>query len=189
MRLDPRTLLAAYTQGLFPMAHPDGRIYWYDPHPRAILPLEGFHVSKRLDRTIRQERFTIRIDHDFRGVMEGCADREETWINGEIIDAYVALHRLGFAHSLETRRDGKLVGGIYGVSIRAFFAGESMFSRERDASKVALVTLARRLRARGFQLFDVQFTNPHLEQFGIMEIPRRQYHQRLARALRVEAQF
>jgi leucyl/phenylalanyl-tRNA--protein transferase len=121
--------------------------------------------------------------------MEGCAERERTWISEEIIEAYTALHRLGFAHSAETWRDGRLVGGVYGVAIRGLFAGESMFSRERDASKVALVHLVERLRVGGYELFDVQYTNPHLEQFGVVEIPRREYHRRLAAALAKDAEW
>ena len=129
--LQPRPLLSAYTQGLFPMAHEDGTIYWYDPDPRAILPLERFHVPSRLARTVRQETFEIRWDSAFRKVMEACAapasGRKETWISPELIEAYTTLHRLGYAHSVETWQDGELVGGLYGVAINSFFAGESMF--------------------------------------------------------------
>ncbi|HEX8684290.1 MAG TPA: leucyl/phenylalanyl-tRNA--protein transferase [Ardenticatenaceae bacterium] len=188
-RLTPQLLLSAYAQGVFPMADDDGTVYWYDPDPRAIFPLDAFHVPRRLAQTVRQGRFEARADSDFRGVMEGCAERERTWISEEIIEAYTALHRLGFAHSSETWQDGRLVGGVYGVAIRGLFAGESMFSRERDASKVALVHLVERLRVGGYELFDVQYTNPHLEQFGVVEIPRRQYHRRLAAALAKEAEW
>ena len=193
MRLTPDILISAYCQGLFPMADDDGQIYWYDPDPRAILPLDTFHVSHRLARTVRNGGFEIRIDRSFRTVMEACAarapDRGGTWISPELIDVYTALHELGFAHSVETWRDGRLVGGLYGVAIRGFFAGESMFSRETDASKVALVHLVERLRRRGFQLLDTQFMTGHLARFGALEIPRAEYKARLAQALMVPAAF
>lgn len=188
--LQPRPLLSAYTQGLFPMAHEDGTIYWYDPDPRAILPLDRFHVPSRLARTVHQEPFEIRWDSAFREVMEACAapesGRKETWISPELIEAYTALHRLGYAHSVESWQDGELVGGLYGVAINSFFAGESMFSRERDASKVALVHLVRRLQARGFLLLDVQFMTEHLRQFGAKEIARSKYQRQLRAALMKE---
>ncbi|MGH2541727.1 MAG: leucyl/phenylalanyl-tRNA--protein transferase [Ardenticatenaceae bacterium] len=189
MSMLPQLLIPAYIQGLFPMAEEDGTIYWYDPDPRAIIPLDAFHVPRRLARTLRQAPFEIRVDHAFHAVIEGCADREATWLSAELIDAYCALHRLGLAHSVETWRAGQLVGGIYGVAIRGLFAGESMFNRERDASKVALVHLMRLLRVGGYQLFDVQFASPHLEQFGVIEIPQAEYRRRLARALQVDAIF
>ena len=192
--LSPDLLLSAYCQGVFPMAHEDGDIYWYDPDPRAILPLdERFHVSRSLARTVRQGMFEIRVDYDFTAVMRACAelnvDREETWINEELIAAYTRLHKLGFAHSVEAWRNGRLVGGLYGVSIRGLFAGESMFSRERDASKVALVYLVERLRQRRFQLLDTQFITEHLRRFGAIEIPADNYKIRLAYALTVETEF
>jgi leucyl/phenylalanyl-tRNA--protein transferase len=192
MKITPELLINAYAQGIFPMAH-RGRIYWYDPDPRTILPLDGFHVPRRLQRVIRQNRFEIRLDSDFRGVMQACAlpapGRPTTWINDELIDLYVALHRAGFAHSVETWQNGQMVGGLYGVTLRGLFAGESMFSRVRDASKVALVHLVERLRAGGFVLLDTQFTTPHLLRFGAIEIPRAEYHRRLADALRIQADF
>ena len=185
--LQPRPLLSAYTQGLFPMAHEDGTIYWYDPDPRAILPLERFHVPSRLARTVQQERFEIRWNSAFRAVIEACAapasGRKETWISSELIEAYNTLHRLGYAHSVESWQDGELVGGLYGVAINSFFAGESMFNRERDASKVALVHLVRHLLARGFLLLDVQFMTEHLRQFGAKEIPRSKYQRQLRRRI------
>lgn len=191
--LQPRPLLSAYAQGIFPMAHENGAIYWYDPDPRAILPLEGFHVPSRLARTVRQETFEIRRDSAFREVMEACAapaaGREETWISPDIINAYTRLHNLGYAHSVESWQEGELVGGLYGVAINSFFAGESMFSRERDASKVALVHLVRHLRARGFLLLDIQFVTEHLRQFGAVEIPRSEYQERLWVALLKENEF
>lgn len=189
MELTPQLLLSAYIQGVFPMADDDGTIYWYDPNPRAIFPLDTFHVPRRLARTVRQSPFEIRVDHDFRAVMEGCAERERTWISEEIIEVYSALHRLGFAHCVETWQAGQLVGGIYGVAIGGFFAGESMFSRVTDASKVALVELVKRLRQGGYGLFDVQYHNPHLAQFGVAEIPRSEYKARLVEALRLPAHF
>ncbi|GAB4267008.1 MAG: leucyl/phenylalanyl-tRNA--protein transferase [Deferrisomatales bacterium] len=191
--LDAEILAAAYCQGIFPMADETGAIYWYDPNPRGILPLDRFHVPRRLARTVRRGRFDVTADRAFRAVMEGCAapapGRERTWISPELMEAYCALHRAGLAHSVETWAEGELVGGIYGVAIRGLFAGESMFSRRTDASKVALVHLVERLRAGGFVLFDVQFVTPHLARFGAVEIPRREYKARLARALRVEAVF
>jgi leucyl/phenylalanyl-tRNA---protein transferase len=186
--LDPETLLYAYSQGYFPMGDPDdGEVYWYDPDPRAVIPLESFHVPRRLERTLRQGRFALRFDTAFREVMALCAapapGRESTWITPELLEAYTRLHELGFAHSAEAWREGRLVGGVYGVSLRGLFAGESMFSREQSASKAALVFLLGHLRARGYALFDAQFMNPHLRQFGAAELPRRVYKARLAAAL------
>lgn len=175
------------------MADVDGSIYWYDPDPRAIIPLEKFHVPRRLARLIRQDAFEVRFDTAFRAVMVACArpapGRETTWINDEIIDSYCELHELGFAHSVETWQDGQLAGGLYGVSLRGFFAGESMFSRATDSSKVALVALVEHLRRRNFLLLDTQFTTRHLKKFGAVEIPRAEYLRRLDAALRVETHF
>ena len=190
--LTPEMLIAAYCQGIFPMADERGVITWYDPHPRAILPLDAFHVPRRLARTVRKGVFTIRTDTAFTDVMRACAapapGRESTWISEEMIEAYTALHRMGRAHSVEAWREGRLVGGLYGVAIRGLFAGESMFSRERDASKVALVHLVERLRRGGYVLLDSQFLgSPHLLLVGLIEFPRRTYKQLLARALQVEA--
>lgn len=192
--LTPEMLIAAYCQGLFPMADERGVIHWYDPHPRAILPIETFHVPHRLARTVRKGVFTIRTDTAFTEVMRACAEpaagRETTWISEDMIVAYTELHRMGFAHSVEAWRDGRLVGGLYGVAIRGLFAGESMFSRERDASKVALVHLVERLRRGGYVLLDSQFLgSPHLLQFGLIEIPRWEYRRRLAHALQVDASW
>lgn len=192
MPLDPLELLYAYSQGIFPMAHEDG-IYWYDPDPRAILPLDSFHVPRSLQRALKKGLFEIRLNSAFAEVMRACAaprpGREETWISDEFVDAYSQLHQMGYAHSVEAWQDGQLVGGLYGVAINSFFAGESMFSRQRDASKVALVALVRRLQARRFLLLDVQFTTPHLVRFGAVEISRAAYHARLAQALRQQNQF
>ncbi len=193
MILNPHILLSAYSQGIFPMAGEDSPIYWYDPDPRAILPLETFHTPDRLQRKIRQGGFEIRADSAFRAVMTACAKpapgRENTWISPEFIDAYCELHRLGFAHSVETWIDNKLAGGLYGVSLGGLFAGESMFSRVTDTSKIALVYLVERLRQGGFCLLDVQFMTAHLLRFGAVEIPRESYKIHLAHALTIRARF
>ena len=187
--LTPELLVRAYEQGFFPMGEEDGSIAWYWPDPRTIIPLDRFHVSRRLAQTVRQGRFEIVIDRDFDGVMRGCADREETWITEPIVAAYTALHRQGVAHSIEAYKDGRLVGGIYGVSLGGAFMGESMFSRVTDASKVCLVHLVERLRERGYTLFDVQFTTEHLKRFGAVEIPRKEYLTHLRIALRQACHF
>jgi leucyl/phenylalanyl-tRNA--protein transferase len=194
MRLTPDILIAGYCQGLFPMADDDGEIAWYDPHPRAIIPLDGFHIPRRLARRVRNGGFEIRVDHAFRAVMAACAEpragHDGTWISPEMIDAYTALHYVGFAHSVEAWREGRLVGGLYGVAIRGLFAGESMFSRETDASKVALIHLIERLRRGGFVLLDSQYVvGTHMLQFGTIEIPRAEYKRRLREALAVETTF
>src|SRR5574338_173894 len=178
-------LLLAYASGWFPMADDDGLIRWYSPDPRGIIPLERFHVSKRLARTMRSGVFEITRDRAFEDVIRGCAaDREEgTWINDEIVETYMALHGHGLAHSVEVWSGATLAGGLYGVSLRAAFFGESMFHRLTDASKVALAALVEHLRLRGFQLLDVQWTTPHLERFGAEEIPRVAYLRLLRRAL------
>ncbi len=192
----PETLIKAYSLGVFPMADSaDSReIKFYDPEARALIPLawrEGarheFHIPRRLARTIRRRPFTVTINRDFATVIDECAairdGRKDTWINRDIRQLYVALHRLGFAHSVEVWEDKTLVGGLYGVALRAAFFGESMFSRRTDASKIALVHLVARLRAGGFRLLDAQFTNDHLMQFGIHEISRDRFQTRLADAL------
>jgi len=192
----PETLIKAYSLGVFPMADSaDSReIKFYDPDVRALIPLawqEGarheFHLPRRLARTVRKQPFTVTINRDFAAVIDECAalrdGRKETWINRDIRQLYVALHRLGFAHSLEVWKEDRLVGGLYGVALRAAFFGESMFSRRTDASKVALVHLVARLRFGGFRLLDAQFTNDHLLQFGIHEIGRERFQAQLADAL------
>lgn len=194
MNLSPELLIEAYSHGIFPMAGEDGEIRWYDPQPRAIIPIEGFHTPKRLARTIRRGRFEIRYDTSFRRVIERCAapapGRESTWISDQFITAYHQLHELGLAHSVETWLDGELVGGLYGVAIRGLFAGESMFSVERDASKVALVHLVERLQRGGFVLLDTQFiVGDHMLQFGTIEITRAEYRRRLSQALQVAAHW
>ena len=191
--LNPDMLLNAYAQGIFPMAHDDedGRVYWYDPDPRTIIPLDAFHVSRSLRQTLKKDVFEVRYSHDFRAVMEGCAEsapgRETTWISDELITLYTLLHRHGYAQSCETYLDGELVGGVYGVSLRGLFAGESMFSRVTDASKVALVSLLSHLRDLGYTLFDTQFTTAHLQTFGAVEISRAEYKRRLTKALTVQS--
>lgn len=185
-------LLSAYASGWFPMAVAPGDIRWYSPDPRGILPLETFHVPRRLGRSLRQQRFEIRIDTSFRAVIQACADREDAdgdWIDGEIIESYCALHERGFAHSVETWQDGALVGGLYGVAMKGGFFGESMFHRVNDASKAALAALVERLRARGFSLLDTQWVTGHLAQFGAIEIPRRRYLRMLDEALTVDTTF
>lgn len=193
MLLTPRLLLAAYCEGIFPMAHPDGRIHWYDPDPRAILPLDQFHVPRRLARTVRAGKFELRVNTAFTAVIAACAapapDRAETWIDDRILNAYTELHHLGFAHSVECWQAGHLVGGLYGVAVQGLFAGESMFSRQTDGSKVALVHLVTLLRRGGFQLLDVQFMTDHLRQFGAVEIAAAAYKRRLRQALLVPAHF
>lgn len=175
------------------MALEDGQIYWFDPDPRAVLPLERFHVSRSLRRRVKNGGFEIRYDTAFQAVIRACATpaagREHSWISEEFIDAYTALHRQGFAHCVETWLGGALVGGLYGVAIRGLFAGESMFSLRSDASKVALYHLVRRLRDRGYRLLDVQFMTDHLGQFGVAEISRVDYRRRLAQALATPASF
>ncbi len=183
-KLSPNTLVRAYATGVFPMADDDGRIQWFSPDPRAIIALDAFHVSKNLRRRCASDRFTVTVDGDFSGVIEACANRPEgTWISPYIRRAYTELHKLGFAHSVETRRDGRLVGGLYGVALGGAFFGESMFHRETDASKVALVHLVSLLRKRGFSLLDLQFMTDHLQRFGAVEIPRDEYLDRLKIAL------
>ncbi|MEM6337735.1 MAG: leucyl/phenylalanyl-tRNA--protein transferase [Bacteroidota bacterium] len=193
--MTPRLLLSAYASGAFPMADPEegGTVYWYAPDPRAILPINDFHIPKTLRRTVRRAPFDVKVNQSFEAVIRACAEpgpgRETTWISEELIEAYVGLHRHGFAHSVECWEAGRLVGGLYGVALRGAFFGESMFHRATDASKVALVHLVERLRAGGFVLHDVQFTTPHLARFGAIEIPKPAYEDRLAAALEVEAVF
>lgn len=187
--LTPEVLVSAYAQGIFPM-DVEGEIEWFSPDPRAILPLDAFRISSNLRRLCQQDRFELRINERFRDVMLACADRGEgTWISTEIVEAYTRLHDLGLAHSVEVYAEGELAGGLYGVALGGAFFGESMFHRRRDASKVALVHLVNRMRERGYTLLDVQFTTPHLKQFGVIEIPRRDYLKRLRSALKQECRF
>ena len=192
-RLTPEILLRAYAEGLFPMAERRGdpTLYWVSPEKRGIIPLDDFHVPRRLARTVRSGAFTVTSDRAFRTVMEACAapgpGREESWINSEILRLYTALHIGGHAHSVECLQGNRLVGGLYGVRLGAAFFGESMFSRVRDASKVALVALVEGLNRGGFVLLDTQFITAHLARFGALEIPRQQYLRRLHDALNREA--
>lgn len=189
-------LIACYQRGVFPMAESrdDDQLFLVDPEWRCIFPFDDFHVPRRLARTLRQGRFTFTIDRRFAAVIDGCAGpgkpgREETWISPQIRALYVELHRIGIGHSVETWEDGALVGGLYGVALGGAFFGESMFSTARDASKAALVHLMARLKAGGFTLLDAQFVTPHLEQFGAATISRRQFHEKLAAALALKANF
>ena len=195
IELSPDLLLRAYAAGLFPMAESaeDPDLFWIDPDPRGVLPLDRFHLPRRLKRTLRAGHYEVRIDTAFDAVMRGCAEptemRPKTWINDEILRLYSALYGRGYAHSVEAWREGELVGGLYGVALRGVFFGESMFSRSSDASKVALVHLVARLVKGGFRLLDTQFVTDHLRRFGAVEIPRADYHRQLERALGVEAYF
>ncbi len=178
------------------MAHPEenNAIYWYDPDPRTILPLDNYHVPKRLRRILKQNIFEIRYSTNFEAVIRACSEkygpnRSSTWISEDIIQLYTALHHYDYAQSVECYQQDRLVGGVYGVSVGGLFAGESMFSRVPNASKVALVHLLEHLNKQGFSLFDVQFTNPHLLQFGVQEIPRDDYHQKLELALQQDIRF
>lgn len=188
-------LVSAYASGWFPMAVGDGDIRWFSPDPRGIIPLETVHVSSRLARVVRRGSFRIEINRNFEDVIRACGlaerDAEDagTWIDQEILDSYCAMHAAGYAHSVEAWRDGKLAGGLYGVALGGAFFGESMFHYVTDASKVALVALVERLRARGFTLLDTQWTTEHLEQFGAVDIPRAHYLKRLGEALRLDRSF
>ena len=195
VELTPALILRAYSCGLFPMAESKAErdVFWVDPETRGVIPLDGFHVPRRLARTVRTGRFRITVNRDFPRVVRGCARRTgrrpESWINGPIFEAYCALHRQGHAHSVEAWQDDTLAGGLYGVSLGAAFFGESMFSAERDASKVALVHLVARLKAGGFGQLDTHFVTSHLTRFGAVEMPRARYLSRLSEALTRPATF
>lgn len=195
LEITPHVLLKAYAVGIFPMAESadDPGLYWIEPEARGIIPLDRFHVPRRLARTVARDLFEIRIDTDFAGVIAGCAavagGRAKTWINARIRRLYGELFALGHCHTVEAWQDGRLVGGLYGVRLGAAFFGESMFSRERDASKVALVHLVARLKAGNFRLLDTQFTTAHLKQFGAIDVDRRQYHRLLEAAIARQADF
>ena len=183
-------VLEAYRQGFFPMAeHRHGPILWYSPDPRAIIPLESFHIPRSLRRIVREEAYSIRYDTSFEPVMRACAEREDTWISEEIIRVYVRLFEQGHGHSVETWKEDSLVGGLYGVTLGGAFFGESMFSRAANASKIALVALVQKLRTEGFTLLDTQFMTPHLSQFGAREIPREEYLNLLEHALEQNPRF
>jgi leucyl/phenylalanyl-tRNA--protein transferase len=188
-------LVSAYASGWFPMAVDGGEIRWFSPDPRGIIPLEKFHVPRRLSRAVRRGGFRIDINQAFEAVIRACAEAERdpidpgSWISEEIVQSYVALHARGIAHSVEVWNGNRLVGGLYGVALGGAFFGESMFHRERDASKVALVALVERLRGRGFRLLDTQWVTDHLEQFGAVEIPRERYLRLLESSLRRDCSF
>ncbi|MCE2510689.1 MAG: leucyl/phenylalanyl-tRNA--protein transferase [Alphaproteobacteria bacterium] len=195
MTIQPELLLETYAAGIFPMAErrdsPD--LFWVDPELRGILPLDGFHVPQRLRRTLQKGPFHVTCDRAFEAVIQACAEpspeRPDSWINDAIIETYCALHRKGHAHSVECWHGEALAGGLYGVALGGAFFGESMFSREKDASKVALVHLVERLKAGGFTLLDIQFVTDHLRQFGAVEIPRDVFHERLKEALKGKGRF
>lgn len=187
--IDPELLLQGYRLGVFPMAMEDDSIQWFSPDPRAILPLEDFHVPHGLRRLVRKKVFGTTIDKAFSKVIEACAKREDTWINLEIIEGYTRLHELGCAHSVEAWKEGSLAGGLYGVAVGGAFFGESMFHHVTDASKIALVALVEHLRARKFALLDTQWLTPHLQQFGGIEISRNQYLRLLRRAVDLPSEF
>lgn len=195
LELTPAVLLKAYACGIFPMAESadDPSLYWIEPETRGIFPLDDFHVPRRLARTVDSDYFEIHVDRDFDQVIAGCADaapgRTKTWINERIRRLYTELFELGHCHTVEAWLDGQLVGGLYGVRLGAAFFGESMFTRTRDASKVALTHLVARLRVGGFRLLDAQFTIDHLKQFGAIDVERRQYHELLETAVATEADF
>ena len=191
--LTPDHLLAGYSVGIFPMADDTGEVGWYAPDPRAVLPLDGLRVSRSLRQTLRRATFEVVADRDFEATVRACAapgpGRQETWISEEIVRAYVALHERGFAHSVECWAGGAFAGGLYGVALGGAFFGESMVTRVRDASKVALVHLVERLRAGGFRLLDTQMSTPHLARLGVVEVPRTAFERDLARALSVWADW
>jgi leucyl/phenylalanyl-tRNA---protein transferase len=195
IEITPQVLLKAYACGIFPMAESadDPALYWIEPQQRGILPLDGVHVPRRLARTIRQGTLEVRVDSDFDGVISGCAasrpGRRTTWINPKIRSLYRDLFNSGYCHTVEAWSNGRLVGGLYGVALNGAFFGESMFSLERDASKVVLVYLCARLIHGGFQLLDTQFVTDHLRQFGTVEIDRAQFHALLEKALARQARF
>lgn len=194
-RLDPELLLRAYATGVFPMAESadDPEIFWVRPDLRGIIPLDAFHVPSSLAKTVRKGLFEVRFNTAFEAVMRGCAEqrdaRPSTWINDTILSAYISLHRLGHAHSVEAWYHGELAGGLYGVSMGSAFFGESMFSRKTDASKVCLVKLVEHLRQRDFTLLDTQFTTEHLRKFGAVDVPRKDYEKLLAKAMAKSARF
>jgi leucyl/phenylalanyl-tRNA--protein transferase len=191
LELTPTLILRAYAAGVFPMA--DGAdaegVFWVDPKVRGVFPLDAFHVPRKLARRIRAGGYEVAIDRDFEAVIDSCADRDETWINRDIRGLYVALHRMGYAHSVEVWMDGALAGGLYGVRLGGAFFGESMFHRRTDASKIALVHLVARLKAGGFRLLDAQFVTDHLARFGATRIGREDYHRQLDAALGIPADF
>jgi leucyl/phenylalanyl-tRNA--protein transferase len=189
LQLNPQMLLRAYCMGIFPMGDDTGAIRWYSPNPRCIFDFDYFHVPSRLARTYKSGKFEMRVNTAWEAVVKHCADRQETWINDKIFKVYTELHELGYAHSVEAYCEGRLAGGLYGVSIRGAFFGESMFHLETDASKVSLVYLVERMKSRGMTLLDSQFMTTHLSTFGAVNISRDDYMERLNRALVLDASF
>ena len=195
VEITPEVLLKAYACGIFPMAEnaDDPSLFWIEPEQRGVIPLDGFHLSRRLARTVRSDRYEIHVDRDFAAVLDGCAapgkGRSRTWINDRIRSLYSRLHEIGHCHSVEVYDGTRLIGGLYGVRLGRAFFGESMFHTERDASKIALVHLIGRLRAGGFSLLDTQFVTDHLASFGAVEVSRRNYHKLLTNAIADEADF
>jgi leucyl/phenylalanyl-tRNA--protein transferase len=187
--ITPELLIRAYSSGIFPMGSKDGNINWYCPDPRCIIDLENFHVSKRLARTIRQGVFEMKVNTNWDQVIRKCGARSDVWITKRIIDMYTQLHELGYAHSVEAYKDGKLAGGLYGVSLGGAFMGESMFHDVTDASKISLVYLVERLKQRGFTLLDTQYMTEHLRKFSAVEITHQEYLKRLNRALTLDCSF
>ncbi|HVI82842.1 MAG TPA: leucyl/phenylalanyl-tRNA--protein transferase [Chthoniobacterales bacterium] len=187
--IEPELLLQGYRLGVFPMAMEDDSVAWFSPDPRAIIPLESFHVPHALGRVARKKFFEITVDNRFGEVIRACAKRKDTWINGEIIEGYERLHELGYAHSVEAWKNQKLAGGLYGVAVGGAFFGESMFHHVTDASKIALVALVEHLRAQKFVLLDTQWITPHLQKFGAVEIPRERYLKMLRRAVELPLKF
>ncbi|MCS7176050.1 MAG: leucyl/phenylalanyl-tRNA--protein transferase [Candidatus Kapabacteria bacterium] len=188
--LTAELVLVAYQHGYFPMADPETReVFFYSPDPRAIIPLDGVTISRSLRQTLRRGDYEIRFNTAFEAVIRGCAERPQSWISDELIAVYTELHTMGFAHSVEAWYGDQLAGGLYGVALGGAFFGESMFTRRPDASKVAFVALVERLRQRGFVLLDTQYSNPHTQRLGALEIPRSEYLRRLERALRLRCRF
>jgi leucyl/phenylalanyl-tRNA--protein transferase len=188
--IDDQFLLNAYCSGMFPMADgSDGEIHWFSPERRGIIPLDGLNVSRSLRQTIRKRTFEVRIDFDFEATIRSCAERDDVWISETIVQSYLHLHTLGFAHSVECWNNERLSGGLYGVSIGGAFFGESMFSKMTDASKVALVALVERLKKNGFVLLDTQYVNSHLATLGCIEISKKEYLGRLNDAIRLQCNF
>lgn len=194
-RIPPELLLRAYATGVFPMAESadDPEVFWVRPEMRGVIPLEKFHIPRSLKKLLRRDLYNIRFDYDFSSVISACAEptpeRRETWINEPIRDAYIQLFERGYCHSVEAWQEDRLVGGLYGVAIGRAFFGESMFTREPNASKICLVHLVQRLIERGFTLLDTQFTTPHLKRFGAVDVPRERYEKLLAEALEGTAKF
>lgn len=187
--INPEFLLQAYRIGIFPMAMEQGEIGWFSPDPRGVIPLESFHQTKSLKRVVASQKFEIRINSSFSEVIDGCAERDETWIDETVRESYISLSANGYAHSVEAWYEGELAGGLYGVAIGGAFFGESMFSRKSDASKVALVALVEHLNRRQFILLDTQWTTPHLRKFGAVDIPKSDYIKKLNKAIRLEVSF